>query len=61
MAPLPVLNRGIAGACLQQLAVYADQIIAPYSPRTVVVYAGENDIAGFVEDGGCSRRVAEFV
>jgi lysophospholipase L1-like esterase len=51
MAPLPVLKRGIDGARLQQLAAYADQIITPYSPRGVVVYAGENDIAGFLWSG----------
>jgi lysophospholipase L1-like esterase len=48
MAPLPVLNRGIDGARLRHLAVYAHQIITPYAPRAVVVYAGENDIAGFL-------------
>jgi lysophospholipase L1-like esterase len=51
MAPLPVLNRGIDGARLHQLVVYADQIITAYSPRAVVVYAGENDIAGFLWSG----------
>jgi lysophospholipase L1-like esterase len=46
MAPLRVLNRGINGARIHQIAYYVDQIIIPYRPRAVVLYAGENDISG---------------
>ncbi|MGB8646347.1 MAG: GDSL-type esterase/lipase family protein [Anaerolineae bacterium] len=45
MAPLPVLNRGFGGARINQVAYYADQIVIPYRPRAVVLFAGTNDIA----------------
>jgi len=48
MAPLPVVNRGINGARLNQVAHYADQLVLPHRPRAVVLYAGENDLAGFL-------------
>jgi lysophospholipase L1-like esterase len=58
MAPLRVVNRGINGARLHQIAYYADRIISPYEPSAVVVYAGENDIAGFL---GSRRMTPEQV
>jgi lysophospholipase L1-like esterase len=44
-APAPVLNRGLSGAVMADLAGYAPRIVLPYRPRTLVVYAGENDVA----------------
>lgn len=41
---LPVINRGFGGSELGDSVFYADRIIIPYAPKTVVVYAGENDI-----------------
>jgi lysophospholipase L1-like esterase len=46
MAPLPVVNRGFGGSQIHQVTYYADRIILSYEPRVVVLYAGENDIAG---------------
>lgn len=45
MAPLRVLNRGFGGAHMSHVLHFADRIIAPYAPRALVVYAGDNDIA----------------
>lgn len=45
MAPLSVLNRGFGGAHMAHVLHYADRIIAPYAPRAVVLYVGDNDIA----------------
>lgn len=45
LAPLPVINRGFGGAKIHQVAYYADQIVTPYHPRAVVLFAGTNDIA----------------
>jgi hypothetical protein len=39
-----VLNRGFGGSDLFDTVFYADRIVIPYAPRTVVVYAGENDL-----------------
>lgn len=41
---LPVINRGFGGSELGDSVAFADRIVTPYQPRTVVVYAGENDI-----------------
>lgn len=40
------INRGFGGSTLKDAIFYADQIILPYNPRQIVIYAGENDIAG---------------
>jgi len=41
---LPVINRGFGGSELYDSVFYADRIVTPYEPRTVVVYAGDNDL-----------------
>lgn len=40
----PVLNRGFGGSQLRDVVHYADQVAIRYSPRMIVVYAGDNDI-----------------
>lgn len=45
MAPLPTVRRGFGGAHMSHLLHNFDRIVAPYAPRAVVVYVGENDIA----------------
>jgi lysophospholipase L1-like esterase len=46
MAPLPVVNRGFGGSQIHHITHYADRIVLPHKPKIVVLYAGENDIAG---------------
>lgn len=46
MVPLPVLNRGFGGSNLPHITHFASRIIVPYSPRAVVLYAGDNDFGG---------------
>jgi len=41
-----VINRGFGGSHLEDSVYYFDRIVAPYRPRAVVLYAGENDLAG---------------
>lgn len=41
---LPIIKRGFGGSLLSDSVFYADRIVTAYSPRTVVVYAGENDL-----------------
>jgi lysophospholipase L1-like esterase len=43
---MEVLNRGFGGSYLADSARYADRIVTPYAPRVIVVYAGDNDLAG---------------
>jgi lysophospholipase L1-like esterase len=41
---LNVINRGFGGSRLEDSVYYFDRIVAPYNPKTIVLYAGENDI-----------------
>ena len=43
---LKTINRGFGGSEMQDTTRYVDRIVVPYSPRIVVVYAGDNDIMG---------------
>lgn len=45
MAPLAVINRGFGGSEISDVNYYFDQVVKPYRPRTIVFYAGENDVA----------------
>ncbi len=40
-----IINRGFGGAHLEDVNFYANQIVFPYKPKLIVLYAGENDIA----------------
>ncbi|HEX4129950.1 MAG TPA: neutral/alkaline non-lysosomal ceramidase N-terminal domain-containing protein [Pirellulales bacterium] len=42
---LPVLNRGFGGSQLADSVEFAYNIVTPYKPSTVVLYAGDNDLA----------------
>ena len=57
MAPMPVINRGFGGSHIEYVNRWFKQIVAPYRPRAIVFYAGENDL-----DAGKSvdRVVADF-
>ena len=41
-----ILNRGFGGSSLTDVIRYQDQVIYPYQPAQIVIYCGENDIAG---------------
>jgi lysophospholipase L1-like esterase len=41
----PVIQRGFGGAELADVTRFAPRIVLPYRPGTVVLYAGENDVA----------------
>src|SRR5437868_14794932 len=57
LAPMPVIDRGFGGSHVEYVNRWFDEIVAPYRPRAIVFYAGENDI-----DAGKSvaRVVADF-
>ena len=40
-----IINRGFGGSSLTDVIRYADQIIFPYQPAQILIYAGENDLA----------------
>lgn len=41
-----IINRGFGGSSLPDVIRYASDIIFPYAPKQVVIYCGENDLAG---------------
>ncbi len=41
---LKVINRGFGGSRLEDVNHYFDKIVSPYKPKTIVLYAGENDV-----------------
>ncbi|MCD9186519.1 MAG: GDSL-type esterase/lipase family protein [Pyrinomonadaceae bacterium] len=52
-----LINRGFGGSRLEDVNFYFDRIVAPYAPKTIVLYAGEND----VNDGIAPEKVlADF-
>ncbi|TWU09592.1 Aldose 1-epimerase [Symmachiella macrocystis] len=51
----PVINHGFGGSQMIDSLYFADRIVLPYQPSTIVVYAGDNDIAG----GQSPETVAE--
>ncbi|MGN2253338.1 SGNH/GDSL hydrolase family protein [Frateuria sp. GZRe12] len=40
-----VINRGFGGSRIPDATYYADRLVAPYHPRAIVFYAGDNDLA----------------
>src|SRR5580704_17074592 len=50
----PVINRGFGGSRIADSTALADRIIFPYEPRTIVFYAGDNDMA----EGRTTEQVA---
>lgn len=42
----PVINRGFGGSELSDVIHFYEQVIRPYAPAKIFLYAGDNDIAG---------------
>lgn len=42
---VPVIQRGFGASTIPDCTYYSHRIVTPYQPRTVVLYAGDNDIA----------------
>lgn len=43
---LPILNRGFGGSHQSDVNAFFDRVVARYKPSRIVVYAGDNDLAG---------------
>ncbi len=52
---MPVINRGIDRACINDIISCAKRLILPYKPRVIVVAAGEHDLI----QGRTADQVAE--
>ena len=49
------LNRGFGGSEIDDSTYFADRIVAPYRPRAIVIYAGDNDL----QDGDSPAHVRD--
>jgi len=61
MAPLPVLNRAIAGTVTQDMVARIGQLVLPYQPRIVVYYCGSNDISAGEDAAPIVERTKRFI
>ena len=61
MAPLPVLNRAIAGTVTYDMLARMGQLVLPYQPRIVVYYCGSNDVSTGEEAGPIIERTKRFI
>jgi len=41
----PIINRGFGGSEMSDVIHFYEQVIRPYAPRRIFLYAGDNDIA----------------
>lgn len=57
----PVINRGFGGSHIADSLYYAERIVLPYRPATIIFYAGENDIAGGKSPEQVAGDFAAFV
>lgn len=61
MAPIPVVNRGFGGSEIEDSVRHLHRIVTPYKPSAVVLYAGDNDIAGGKSPERVLQDFQEFV
>jgi len=55
------LNRGFGGSEIDDATFFADRIVAPYHPRAIVMYAGDNDLEDGVSPSHVRDNFAAFV
>lgn len=55
------LNRGFGGSEISDSLHYFDRVVVPYHPRTIVFYAGDNDIANGKSAEAVFADFQEFV
>lgn len=57
----PVIKRGFGGSRMLDCARYVEQLVLPYAPKLVVVYAGDNDLAEGRSPQEVLQSYTEFV
>jgi lysophospholipase L1-like esterase len=58
---LPAINRGFGGSQLADSVKYVPRIVIPCRPKTIVLYAGDNDIAAGKSPQQLAADFAAFV
>ena len=55
MPEIPLINRGFGGSKVTDLIEHFDTVIAPYHPKQIVIYEGDNDIVS----GASPKKILE--
>ncbi len=58
---LDALNRGFGGSRMADLLRVMDRVVLPYRPRAIVLYEGDNDIAGGTAPEEVLAQTREFL
>ena len=58
---VPAINRGFGGSRIADSTHYADQIVVPYHPKLIIMYAGDNDVAEGRTSGQVIHDFIDFV
>lgn len=56
-----IIRRGFGGARMADCTRYVDRLVLPYTPRLIVVYAGDNDLADGREPKDVFKDFVRFV
>ena len=61
LAPLTIIPRGFGGSTMNDALYYVDRIVIPYKPRAVLLYEGDNDVAGGISPEKIKDAFLKFV
>jgi lysophospholipase L1-like esterase len=56
-----VINRGFGGSTIAEVTYFFPRIVAPYKPRRIIFYAGENDLNSGVSPAGAFSDFQKFM
>lgn len=57
----PVINRGFGGSHFSDAIYYFEELINAYNPKKIVIYEGDNDIAGNKRTGKIMKDLNELL
>jgi lysophospholipase L1-like esterase len=57
----PVINRGFGGSHISDVNYYRESVVLKYSPKVIVFYAGDNDVAAGKSDDRVYDDYIKFV
>jgi lysophospholipase L1-like esterase len=61
LAPLTIIPRGFGGSTIHDANHYIDRVVIPYKPRAILLYEGDNDVAGGYNMEEIVAKYREFV
>jgi lysophospholipase L1-like esterase len=61
LAPLPVIPRGFGGSNMNDALHFAERVVVPHKPRAVLLYEGDNDVAGSYPRAEIVDKYEQFI